>query len=157
MAIELVNLKYYQCLVWSEGTTHGGDIDTANEIVSGQDQNIFDDVSNDERVAGDTEYRKIFIRNENADTWQAVKAWIAAFTPATNDEISVKLGTDAGVQSVEGVAAGYVSPSSKVHADVLSIGDLAQNAYQAIWIRRIVDVGGAGYTGNTFTIACESS
>ena len=157
MAIELSNLKYYQCTVWAEGDTHGGDIDLGSEIVSGQDQNIFDDVSNEERVNGDTEYRKIFIRNENADTWLAVKAWIAAFTPAANDEISVKLGTDAGVQSVEGVAAGYVSPDAKEHADALAIGDLAENAYQAIWLRRIVDVDGPGYTGNTFTIACESS
>lgn len=157
MAIDIANLKFYRCATWAEGDSHGGDIDTGNEITSGQDQNIFDDVADAERAAGAVEYRKIFVRNENVDTWEGVKAWIAAFTPAANDEIAIKLGTNAGVQSVEGVAAGYVSPNAKDHADVLDIGDLAANAYQAIWIRRTVTAGGSGYSGNTFTIACESS
>jgi len=157
MAILAANIKFYQCTTWDEGDTHGGDIDTDNEITTGVDGNIFDDVSDAERIAGDTEYRKIYVRNENADTWSAVKAWISSFTPATNDEISIKLGTNAGVQSVEGVAAGYVSPDSKAHGDVLSVGDLAENAYQSIWIKRIVSAAGDGYTANAFTLAFESS
>jgi hypothetical protein len=157
MAITIANIKFYQCTVWTEGGTHGGDIDTGSEITSGADENIFDDVDNAERVAGDTEYRKIYVRNENADTWEAVKAWIDTFTPATNDEISIKLGTNAGVQSVEGVASGYVSPDSKSHGDVLSIGNLVQNAYQSIWIKRVVTAAGDGYTDNNFKLAFESS
>jgi len=157
MALSTASIKFYQCTVWAEGDTHGGDIDTGSEITSGADQNIFDDVTDAERDAGDTEYRKIFIRNENADTWNAVKAWIDTFTAASNDEITIKLGTNAGVQSVEGVAAGYVSPDSKVHGDVLSVGDLAQNAYKAVWIKRVVSAGGDGYTENTFKLAFESS
>jgi len=155
--ITTANIKFYQCATWAEGDTHGGDIDIGNEITSGADENIFDDVENAERVAGDTEYRKIYVRNENAEAWEAVKAWIDTFTAATNDEISIKLGTNAGVKSVEGVAAGYVSPDAKGHGDVLSIGDLAQNAYQSIWIKRIVSAAGSGYTDNTFKLACESS
>ena len=157
MGLSPSNIKFYQCTTWAEGGSHGGDIDLANEITSGADQNIFDDVSNAERVAGDTEYRKIFVKNENTDTWAAVKLWIESFTPATNDEVSIKLGTNAGVQSVEGVAAGYVSPDSKSHGDVLNIGDLAQNAYKAIWIKRIVSAAGDGYTANAFTLTLESS
>lgn len=157
MTIDLNNIKFFQCTTWAEGGTHGGDINLSGEITSGQDQNIFDDVSEAERAAGSTEYRKIFVRNANAETWQSVKAWISDFTPAANDEISIKLGTDAGIQSVEGVAAGYVSPDAKGHVDVLDIGDLGQDEYQAIWIRRIVSASGNGYSGNTFTVACESS
>lgn len=157
MAILAASIKWFKCTTWAEGDSHGGDIDVAAEITSGADQNIFDDVSNAERDAGDTEYRKIYIRNENADTWNAVKAWVDTFTAATNDEITIKLGTNAGVQSVEGVAAGYVSPSSKAHADVLSIGNLANNAYASIWIKRIVSAAGDGYTANSFKLAAESS
>lgn len=131
MAISAASIKWYQCRTWTEGATHGGDIDTGNEITSGADQNIFDDVTNDERVAGDTEYRKIFIRNENADTWNAVKLWIESNTPATNDTVSIALGTNAGTQTSEGTGLTYVTPTSKVHVDVLTVGDLAQNAYQA--------------------------
>ncbi len=154
--IDPAQVKIYQCSVWAEGGTHGGDI-SATEITSGADQNIFDDVTNAQRVAGVTEYRKIFVKNLNAATWNAVKLWIDTFTPATNDEIYIKLGTNTGVQSVEGVAVGYVSPDSKTHADVLSIGSLDQNAYQAIWIKRVVTAGGNGYTGNNFKLAFESS
>lgn len=157
MALDPANIKFYQCATWAEGDTHGGDIDTESEITSGADQNIFDDVAEAERAAGDTEYRKIYIRNENADAWNAVKAWIDTFTPATNDEITIKLGTNAGVQSVEGVAGGYVSPDSKTHADVLSIGNLAQNAYQSVWIKRVVTAAGDGYTADNFKLAFESS
>lgn len=157
MAILAANIKWYQCATWAEGDTHGGDIDTGNEITSGADQNVFDDVSNAERVAGDTEYRKIYIRNENADTWNAVKAWIDTFTAASNDEITIKLGTNAGVKSVEGVAAGYVSPDAKAHGDVLNIENLAQNAYASIWIKRVVTAAGGGYTANSFKLAAESS
>jgi len=157
MSLSSSNIKFYQCTTWAEGDTHGGDIDTESEITSGVGENIFDDVSEAERVAGDTEYRKIYVRNENTDTWAAVKAWIESFTPAENDEIEIKMGTNAGVQSVEGVAEGYVSPDSKVHANVLSIGDLVQNDYQAVWIKRTVSAEGDGYTENTFTLAFESS
>lgn len=157
MAVDPALIKFYQCTVWAEGDAHGGDIDVGNEITSGADQNVFDDVSNAERVAGDTEYRKIFIKNTNVDTWNAVKLWIDTFTPATNDEISIKLGTNAGVKSVEGVAAGYVSPDAKGHGDVLSVGDLAENAYQSVWIKRIVSAAGSGYTANNFKLAFESS
>lgn len=157
MAVAAASIKFYQCATWAEGDTHGGDIDTGSEIASGADQNVFDDVSDAERVAGGTEYRKIYIRNENADTWNAVKLWVDTFTPATNDEITIKLGTDAGVKSVEGVAAGYVSPDAKGHGDVLTVGDLAQNAYQSVWIKRVVSAAGAGYTTNNFKLAFESS
>lgn len=155
MAITAANIKWYQCTVWTEGSTHGGDIDTGNEITSATDQNVFDDVTDAERVSGDTEYRKIYIRNENVDTWNTVKGWLSA-TP-DNTTITIKLGTNAGVQSVEGVAAGYVAPDSKVHADVLAVGSLAEDAYQSIWIKRVVAASADGETADSFTVKCESS
>jgi len=157
MTLSSDNIKFYQCTTWAEGDSHGGDIDTENEITSGVEENIFDDVSEAERVSGDTEYRKIFVKNENTDTWGAVKAWIESFTPATNDEISIALGTNAGTQSSEGTGLSYKSPDSKTHEDVLNIGDLAQNEYQAVWIKRVVDAAGDGYTANAFTLSFESS
>ena len=156
-AIATASIKFYQCTTWAEGDTHGGAIDTGSEITSASDQNNFDDVTDAERVSGDTEYRKIYVRNENAATWEAVKLWISQLTASTNDEISIKLGTSDGVKSVEGVAAGYVTPTSKAHGDVLTVGDLVQNASQAVWIKRIVDASADGYTDNTFILAFESS
>ena len=228
MAVDAANIKFYQCATWAEGDTHGGDIDLNNQIVSGTDQNVFDDVTNEERAAGDSEYRKIFIRNENADTWLAVKAWISAFTPADNDEVSIVKGgfkdtqinvalsgtltftngdtavtgdttaftTEVGkgdfiqldadglmveVASVtddthltlvdaysgaggsgSGTRQGgslktFVQPTSKTDANALDLGDLAQNEYAAVWIKRVVTAGGSGYTNNSFELAFEDS
>ena len=36
MAIDPALIKWYQCTVWAEGSAHGGDIDTGNEITSGE-------------------------------------------------------------------------------------------------------------------------
>lgn len=156
MAIAAASIKFYQCATWSEGASHGGDIDTGAEIVTATDQNIFDDVSNSGRIAGETNYRKIYLRNENADTWLSVSGWIDQLTPASNDEVSIILGTNGEVQSdVTGYS--FVSPSGKLDTDALLVGDLAQNEYQAVWIKRIVSAAGDGYTENNFKLDFESS
>ncbi len=44
-----------------------------------------------ERIQGSVEYRKIYVRNENVgenSTWEAIKAWLSQFTSAPNDEVS---------------------------------------------------------------------
>jgi len=93
MAFDTKNLKVYQCAFWNEGDGHGGDIDLANAIsLSKIEENIFDHVTNAERVAGDTDYRKIFVRNENEETWAAVYAWISQLTLSEDDEIRILPG-----------------------------------------------------------------
>jgi len=154
--INPANLKLYRCTTWTEGDSHGGAIDTTSEILSGNINNIFDNVSNAERENGMTDYRKVFLRNENASTWPSVVAWIQQLTNATNDEVSIALGTDGGTKADEGAGLSYVQPTTSDHTDVLSIGDLAQDEYQAIWIKRIVTAGGNGYTNNTFQLAADS-
>ena len=233
MTFEGKNIKVYRSAFWNEGDDHGGDIDLANEIsLSKIEQNIFDDISDAERVAGDTDYRKIFIRNENEVTWAAVKAWISQFTLSTDDEISVLLGgikskastpaaltgtvqfaastavvgtgtafltecavggkiynvTDDAESDAKAIASieddthltlsqayagtagsgktgnlagidqcAFLSPSSKTHGDVLSLGDLAENVYKGIWIKRVVNASSSGYDNNQFALKFESS
>lgn len=83
----------YQSRFWTEGDDHGGDIDLAHEISMDKIiNNIFDDVADSERVSGDTEYRKIFVRNENLQNWADVKAWIDQFTLSADDEITIVSG-----------------------------------------------------------------
>ena len=87
------NIVVYQSQFWTEGDDHGGDIDLAHEISMDKIvNNIFDDVADSERVAGDTEYRKIFVRNENLQNWADVKAWIEQFTLSSDDEITILSG-----------------------------------------------------------------
>lgn len=160
MAVLASNIKFYKCSVWAEGSSHGGDIDLAEEIESAVDQNVFDDVSNAERIAGDTEYRKVYIRNENAGSgsdWEYIKAWISQFTPASNDEIWITAsGSNEDTQaSAEGYE--FVQPSGKADPDYLDLGTLQTSGYHHIWIKRVVDAAGAGYSGNNFKLTFESS
>ncbi|MGC9443719.1 MAG: hypothetical protein ACP5E9_02105 [Candidatus Methanospirareceae archaeon] len=232
MTFDASNLKVYQCAFWNEGDEHGGDIDLANEIsLSKIEQNIFDDITNAERVAGDTDYRKIFVRNENEETWAAVVAWISQLTLSPDDEIKIlraatksKVSTPAALtgtatfvagQPVVGVGTAFLtelapgeciynstdddeskatailsitddthltladdyggttgegkavnvagvdvclmfaSPTTK--ATGLSLGDIAENEYKGLWIKRIVDAAASGYENNQFAIKLESS
>jgi len=160
MAILPQNIKFYQCLSWDEGDPHGGDIDPASEIESGILENIFDDVTDQERISGKIEYRKIYIRNENSgegSDWPNVKAWISQFTPALNDEIWMTAqGTNLDTQ-VDAKNYIYVQPDSKVHMGVLDLGTLLTNQYHHIWIKRVVQAGGGGYFGNTFKLTFEGA
>ena len=54
-------IKFYRCQTWAEGSTHGGDIDLNAEITTATDQNIFDDVTDNERESGDVEYRNCLL------------------------------------------------------------------------------------------------
>lgn len=102
--ITAASIKWYQCATWTEGGAHGGAIDTLNEITSGASNAVFDDVSNAERVAGDTEYRKVFIRNENVGDWPTPLAWIESQTPATNSAITILQGGSKSVQEQDSAA-----------------------------------------------------
>lgn len=78
---------------------YGGDIDLTAEMTSDVINNEFDDVSSAERVSGLIDYRKQFLRNENADTWENIKVYISPNTPATMDIIEI---CQAGTLSVLG-------------------------------------------------------
>jgi len=143
-------------LNWAEGPTHGGDIDLTNEIISGLSQNIFDNVSNAERQTGDTEYRKIYVRNDGGFTWTAIQVWIQQQTPSAFDDIWItSQGSKLDVQSAA-VAYGYYQPGDKTDPDALALGNLGPGQYHHIWIRRIVTAGGPVYAGNSFEISFES-
>lgn len=89
MTIYATSLKWYQSANWDDSATQGGDIDTASAITTNTSQNIFPNVTDSQRVAGLTDYRKIYFRNENTDTYTGAYAWIGANTPAANDQVYI--------------------------------------------------------------------
>jgi hypothetical protein len=72
-------------------------------------------------------------------------------------------GTSSASNLTQGYVAGidvctFVQPSAIDHGDALVLGNLAQNASRAVWIKRVVDAGGLdGYDSNSFTIRVEDS
>lgn len=227
--ISASNLKWYQSATWAQGATHGGDINTAQTVPSSGMNNMFPNITDDQRISGMTDYRKIFFRNENASDYTNAKAFIAANTPALNDDISILLGgtksqtstpvaltqtsmafaastavvgvgthfltelaigekiyngTDDTAAAAKAIASiqddthltlaaayagtvnsatqGYVTgidqctfvqPATVGDAAVLLLGTLAQNAYRAVWIKRVVTANVPdGYDNNTFSV-----
>lgn len=144
------NFKMYRCTTWTEGETHGGAVNTSAEIVSGTDQGIFDDVSDAERTSGDTEYRKVYIRNENADAVN-LKCWIEANYAAANQKVWIALGTASDVQT-DADDYTYYQPTAIDHANVIDMGQLGANGSKAIWLKRIVTAAGNGYTADQFQL-----
>lgn len=101
MAITEANLKYYRCANWTENQSHGGAIDLANEIITDEMNNVFDDVTNSERIAGMVDYRKVFFRNENEDEYTNTRCWINTNTPALNTNIAVLAGGSRSRQGID--------------------------------------------------------
>ena len=140
MAIEdfkVSKIVVYQSRFWAEGDDHGGDIDLAHEISMDKIvNNIFDDVADSERVSGDTEYRKIFVRNENLQNWADVKCWIEQFTLAEDDEITILAGGSKSKTStpialtgtVEFAASTAIVGTGTAFTTELAVGELIYNA-----------------------------
>jgi hypothetical protein len=123
MTITSANLKWYQCLNWTDAATHGGDINTTATITTNTSQNIFDNVSDAERTAGLTDYRKIYFRNENDQIYTGAYAWIGTNTPAANDAVWV---CAAGTMSQTGTAIALNGTATWTNAStvVLTSADL---------------------------------
>jgi len=76
----------------SSGASEGG-AKSATPIVDAVDNNVFSDVSSPSRIAGGTEYRKIFLANEHGtDTYAAHSIWIVI--PPTHGTGYIALGFD---------------------------------------------------------------
>lgn len=98
MGLSMNDITVYRASSWGEGNGHGGNIGSV-KITSNTDQNIFDDVSDAERVAGDIEYRKIYIRNGKAATaWDDVRCWLSLNSTAANDDIFICAGGKSSFQ-----------------------------------------------------------
>ncbi len=89
MAITEANLKKYHSATNSDAAANGGAVDTASGITSGSSQNIFPNITDAERNSGATKYRKVFLRNENADAYNNVLAWITANTASGDTAITI--------------------------------------------------------------------
>src|SRR6056297_1755136 len=125
----------------------GGYISTT-ELVSDSLHNLFDFVSGDENLNMDSEYRCIFVHNNNAtDTFLNVKAFI--FEQAVGgadafmgvDPTAVSALASASAQAVvivdEGTAPSGVSFSQPSdYASGLSLGDIGPGEVKALWFRR---------------------
>lgn len=155
----------YDILINSTPNSSLGGAISTTEVVTATLQNLFDNVSGSESVSGTTEYRCVYIKNENStDTMNNTKIWLQSNTPSTETTVAIGLGSSAinGIEqtiSNESTAPSgisFSSPSSEGSA--LSIGNIPAGQHKAIWIRRIVNSNSSAYSGDNFIlrIKCDS-
>lgn len=130
-----------------------GGIISATEVVDDTLNNLFDNVSGAEHIAGDINYRCIYIKNNSADIAYASKLYIESNTPAADSEIQIGLdlaGAGDGVSTgvADTIPDEATAPSPAVtfstavdYANALNLGNLAAGAVYAIWIKRTITAG----------------
>jgi hypothetical protein len=144
-----------------------GGTETSTQIASDTAQNLFDNVTGSESLAGDIEYRCFFVRNTNATlTLENAKIWIAQNTSSGDDTIAIALGNVAvGTSNEQTIAAGgKTAPSSPTlsfstsatsSGTALSIGNIPPGQHKGVWLRRTVNAGAGAYTNNQFQFTVE--
>ncbi len=137
----------------------GGVISTT-QLTTASLHNLFDVVSGAEALAGDTEYRCIYVKNDHGSlTLQTAVTWIATNTPSTDSVIAIGLGSSAISGTEQTVANESTAPSAvtlSAPASLgagLAIGNLGVGATKAIWIRRIISATASAFTTDTATIS----
>lgn len=142
-----------------------GDEVSATEVDFGTiAENLFDNVTAGEALAGHVDYRCIYLFNTNgSDTLEDVKIWIETNTPSAST--SIKIGLDpAGIGdgSATGVAdtpvddetapAGVSFSAPANEGAALAIGDLEAGEGIAVWIERTVDADAPAAASDGFTL-----
>ncbi|MCU0806396.1 MAG: hypothetical protein MUC53_00130 [Candidatus Contendobacter sp.] len=88
MAITVADLKFFQSERMTDETDGGGQM-TDTEIVSGTDNQIFDDVSDVDRAAGDVSLRKVYAAVTSANTDKYLDAGVVVFQEPADPAASV--------------------------------------------------------------------
>lgn len=147
----MYQLKLYKCLIWVDDSTHGGDIDIDGEL-SLPLIGIFDDVTDGERTAGATAYRKVWVKNPYPMTILTLKAWFVHNTRSPNDTVSIN-AADGTTSDTAVQAAGYtfVAPATEGAAATFP-SNIAPYAAVPLWLKRVVDAASDPYTKNQFRL-----
>lgn len=141
----------------------GSDV-TNTVTIANQVNKIWDDVSKADSLAGDTEYRGLFFRNQHAsDSMTNIKVWMAVNTPG-QDNMQIALASEAINLAIEVLANENTAPTAIDFdannpvdlASGLSVPDLAFSEYKGFWLKRTVPAGvTAAVTANTFRLGFQ--
>ena len=138
-------------------STAGGGLITTSVL-----NNLWDDVTGDESASGDTEYRCIYIRNNDGTrTLSSTKIWIQSVSTSPDTTFAIALGGEGNGGTAETVADESTAPSGETFtsptdkASGLDLGDLAAADFYPVWIRRVVSSAASAFDNDTYTLRVE--
>ena len=155
MAILTTDIKFY--LSGGAGNSDPdaalGGIISSTAVVDDTLNNLFDDVTGTEHIAGNTNYRCIYVKNDSAETASNVRIYIDTNTPAADTTINI--GKDlagAGDGSSTGVADTIADESTAPdpavtfsaaadYANAILLGTMTAGQVHAVWVKRITSAG----------------
>ncbi len=115
---------------------------------------LFDDVSGAESEAGDTEYRCVYYMNETGETIYDVHVYILS-QPSGDDSFQIGKDLAGKNATADTVADEDTAPDPAVtfatapdYDNGIDLGDLADDDYYAIWVKRIVPAAATASTSS---------
>jgi len=157
MTITSTSYKWYQPTLWSDvATTNGGAINTSATITTATSGNIFQTITNAERISGVTKYRKIFWKNEDTVTYPGAKAYISSVCTSTYTTLYMTPAT-ANDYQVQATAYTWYQPYSVGATDALNFGDMITGSSTGIWLKLIVAANTVGFDSDQFIITVEDT
>lgn len=125
--------------------------------------NLFDLVGGTESLAGDTEYRCVYIHNSHATlSMLNVRIYVSSNTTSTDDTWEIGLGTAAinateqGPVADENTAPAGVSFSAPTtYAGGLASADIPAGQHRSVWYKRIVTAGATAIDNNSITLKVD--
>jgi len=136
-----------------------GGIISSTEVVDNTTHNLFDQVSGTESLAGDTEYRGVYLKNTHGTlTAQNTMVYISSNTGSADTTIDIALDGGATDATMETLANESTAPSGETfsapttYAGGLSIGSLTAGQKKGVFIRRTVSAAAAAVNDDAVTI-----
>ncbi len=148
MPVTANDLKFYK----SSDTDSEGGVISAVEITDDIKNNLFEDILGDEGLAGETKYKKIFLKNTSASGIDNVLVWLDADTPSLDDIVYISTSTSVTGSNATGDGQNYVAPSSSTDPNVLNIGTISAGSFVPLWLKRVVDPAPSAYDNNSVVI-----
>ena len=136
-----------------------GGIISTTEVVDNTTHNLFDQVSGTESLAGDTEYRGVYLKNTHGTlTAQNTVVYISSNTGSADTTINIALdggATDATMETLsdesdQPTGETFTAPTS--YATGLSIGSLTAGQKKGVFIQRVVSASAAAVNDDAVTI-----
>ena len=190
MSVQDTDIKFYLTGAVSDGGVQTdpdlslGGYRSASEIISGQLNNLFDNISSAEASAGDTNYRCVCVKNTALETLYNILSWIyAEIDPDATNHFSFAIEMPATADLTDGIAQLVADEDTAPTVDTtaeVGVGsgisdwsnatesasgvspeqgdhddDLDQGEIMFIWLRRVVDASAPARTGISFTMRCQ--
>lgn len=120
---------------------------------------LFDQSSSAEALAGDVEYRCVYLHNGNASSEMlSTVVWISANTPLAGSSLAIGVGSAAVNGTEQTILDETVAPTGvtftepATQATGLALGNIPFGQHKAVWLRRTLAVSTGASANDTWAL-----